>query len=882
MNNKRFFCLIFFLCSCFYLSKSNGFNPIEIRSIQAKIAKIPSEYSIFIDFTPHASFDKHWAFGFYMPRTFNTLVTQIPAQNINPNLTMHVCRADNEMECQPLELIIKDSDSTNSFVLPSYYSAGFTNVFKVKSHCTDFPLHEGVTYRIALLNSNQGLPANLSSMPQNLFFIDDYGNNEKSVLYNIDVSSDKFFMDGYDQKVIDQKIAKHEKDKLLHSIPLKETDPHDQYQLIPSPARMNLGKTVTTKIDQLTVNISPGFSKDTTKKIEIFKHLLSKTGSTLAVTFDSIDKATVSIQFVDTSKVMKNPEGYNLRISNNKVTIEANTSTGVLYGLISFSQLIQSQLRQSSEPLGLLFPTVEITDYPRFTYRGIMLDVARHFFTTDEIKHLLDAMMAQKLNSLHLHFADDEAFRIQLPALSEQASKQASTRGYVSNSTNPPEMFGQNNLDKTNFRNDDPMTHPIPLIHYPQADMNYEGHYSISDIKALIAYANDRGITIIPEFEAPGHARALIHANPEAFNAEQGTFISIQGYYDDAMPVCLYNREDDVKSDNLFRLSLTMDTTSSPVNSSGRLDTMHYQLNISEQITTYKDSDTKYDKAKSARFTQKLDEIIGDVKTLFANQSTIYHIDEVSLAGDEVSKGAWHGINDCDTYEWNTQLQNAINTLSIKQSTGVSLALLRSQWFFKKVKENNPDFKMSGWQQTVQTDDIEGTILSDYVFPPEESGHIWVWNKSDSGGITQAANLAKHGYPTVLAFADKTYFDLTYTPDKWEPGFNWATAFSDTFAALHITHSATMAQQLSEDSSRNILGLEGALWSENLYTFKHLSYMALPKMLGLAEAAWSPSSTTLQGEKINWLSLKKRMGDGDSGFMGYLFNVSSMHYRGRR
>lgn len=192
-------------------------------------------------------------------------------------------------------------------------------------------------------------------------------------------------MDGYDQKVIDQKIAKHEKDKLLHSIPLKETDHHDRYQLIPSPARMNTGNTVTTKIEQMIVNISPGFSEDTTKKIEIFKNLLSKIGSNLAVTVDSIDKATVSIQFVDTSKVMNNPEGYNLRISDNKVTIEANTSTDVLYGIISFSQLIQSQQRQSSEPVGQLFPTIEITDYPRFTYRGIMLDVARHFFTTDEI-----------------------------------------------------------------------------------------------------------------------------------------------------------------------------------------------------------------------------------------------------------------------------------------------------------------------------------------------------------------------------------------------------------------------------------------------------------------------------------------------------------------
>lgn len=149
MKNTVFYGLFLTLYCCFCLSNNKIINPIEVNSIAAKIAKTSSEYSIFIDFTPHTSFDKNWAFGFYMPRTFNTLVAKLPAQNINPNLTMHVCRADYEMECQPLELIIKESDSTNSFVLPSYYSAGFTNVFKVKSHCTNFPLHEGVTYRIA-------------------------------------------------------------------------------------------------------------------------------------------------------------------------------------------------------------------------------------------------------------------------------------------------------------------------------------------------------------------------------------------------------------------------------------------------------------------------------------------------------------------------------------------------------------------------------------------------------------------------------------------------------------------------------------------------------------------------------------------------------------
>ncbi|HVY54079.1 MAG TPA: family 20 glycosylhydrolase, partial [Gammaproteobacteria bacterium] len=206
----------------------------------------------------------------------------------------------------------------------------------------------------------------------------------------------------------------------------------------------------------------------------------------------------------------------------------------------------------------------------------------------------------------------------------------------------------------------------------------------------------------------------------------------------------------------------------------------------------------------------------------------------------------------------------------------------KSHSFFSAIAQQHP-MLISGWQEIVQNED--GTV-SKYAFPSTQAAHVWVWetsrDKQGLKGIPHAAKLAESNYPVVLAFADDIYFDHAYTPDKWEPGLRWAGSFHDTSAALQSSLDATRTEDLiSPNYKHNLSGIEAALWSENIPTFEHLSYMALPKMAGLAEAAWANKTNTTSGnDKINWQSLAIRLGDGHKGFLNFINRITGMKYRG--
>ncbi len=311
----------------------------------------------------------------------------------------------------------------------------------------------------------------------------------------------------------------------------------------------------------------------------------------------------------------------------------------------------------------------------------------------------------------------------------------------------------------------------------------------------------------------PGHARALIYSLPHIFQDQndKSEYSGAQGYTDNVIPVCLYNE-------------------TSP---------------------------------QGQKFTDTLDKIVKRVNELFANQSTIYHRNEVSLAGDEVSNQAWSNDSSC-------------------KGMWPSSALDKSHYLFSILHRKSSTL-LSGWQQLVQNDD--GT-LGKFSLPANLVAHVWVWEKTGNGnnqkGIKDAAILANAGFPTVLAFADDTYFDLTYTPNKWEPGFKWGGTYLDTNAALRSAYDAWQTENLiNTDEKNNLLGIEGTLWTENFANFSHLIYMAMPKMTGLAEATWASTEiTTTPDGKLNWKSLVYRLGVDTQGFLNYFYQINHLKYRG--
>jgi len=177
-------------------------------------------------------------------------------------------------------------------------------------------------------------------------------------------------------------------------------------------------------------------------------------------------------------------EGYRLTITPGKITI-AGKGAGLFYGIQTLIQLIPADGMAS-----LNLPCVEIEDYPRFGYRGMMLDVCRHFFSVEFVKKYIDLIASYKFNTFHWHLTDDQGWRIEIkkyPRLTTIGSQRAQT------------VIG-NYHDRT----------PQQYDNTPVG-----GFYTQDQIRDVVKYAADRYITIIPEIEMPGHSEAALAAYPE-------------------------------------------------------------------------------------------------------------------------------------------------------------------------------------------------------------------------------------------------------------------------------------------------------------------------------------------------------------------------------
>ena len=179
-------------------------------------------------------------------------------------------------------------------------------------------------------------------------------------------------------------------------------------------------------------------------------------------------------------------EGYELTVAPDSVVIRAPQQAGLFYGVQSLLQLLPPQILSPQPVTGVAWtaPCVYIQDYPRFSWRGVMLDVARHFFDKQEVERVLDGLALHKINTLHLHLCDDQGWRVQI--LSEPLlTTTGAWRGGMD--------YGLNPFSSTAFR---------------AGGTPYGGFYTQNDVQEMVAYAQQRHITIVPEIEMPAHSTA--------------------------------------------------------------------------------------------------------------------------------------------------------------------------------------------------------------------------------------------------------------------------------------------------------------------------------------------------------------------------------------
>lgn len=258
-----------------------------------------------------------------------------------------------------------------------------------------------------------------------------------------------------------------------HELP----NPVSDYHIIPQPVFMEMLKGRFLVNSKTAVAATNNLEKEG----RYLADLLSQNLNT-SIAFQSGSSAAAIQLKLDTS--ILEDEGYTVSVTSQKIIVAGKTAKGVFYGIQTLRQLLPTAKVSTKN---FTIPAVKIQDYPRFSYRGMHLDVGRHIFPLDFIKKYIDLIAMHKMNTFHWHLTEDQGWRIEIkkyPKLTEIGSKRYGT------------IKGRFHKEAGND------------------ETEYGGFYTQEEIKEVVKYAKERHVSIIPEIELPGHASAAIASYP--------------------------------------------------------------------------------------------------------------------------------------------------------------------------------------------------------------------------------------------------------------------------------------------------------------------------------------------------------------------------------
>ena len=503
----------------------------------------------------------------------------------------------------------------------------------------------------------------------------------------------------------------------------------------------------------------------------------------------------------------KSSEAYRIIIDPGKelVWIEGTDAAGVFYGIQTLKSLIPpSAYGQNNKSLSFAANIVE--DGPRFEYRGLMLDVSRNFQTKKVVKKLLDLMGNYKLNKFHFHLTDDEGWRLAIPGLPELTEIGAKRGHSLTESDRLFPAYGSG-----------PST--------AEKGFAGSGFYTTKDYMEILKYAKDRHIEVIPEIDLPGHARAAI----VAMKARQKRLMA-EGQAEAANQYLLNDIED--KSE--YRTA------------------QNYNDNV---INVCMESTYNF-----------MEKVVDELVLMHVKAGV--PLKTLHTGGDEVPAGAWQKSPLC---------ADLVTQTAGLEGDKIALTNYFMTRFAKILEER--DLIVAGWEEIA-------LLLAGHGHPRRPNPQFvnnnflpYVWNAILGwGGEDIAYQLANMGYKVVLCNASNLYFDLAYDKDPQNPGLYWAgfvnTRTAYDFAPFDLFKTVQMGRfgenleiselekgkvKLNPDAQKNIVGIQGQLWSEALINPERLERAMFPKLMGLAERAWSsqPSWATEVDEKKRFTALEK-------------------------
>lgn len=270
---------------------------------------------------------------------------------------------------------------------------------------------------------------------------------------------------------------------------------NSKHNIIPLPQSYEKGKGYFVITPRSQIIISPS-SKELSKLSDLLKErlrlLVVQESNGLKSTLGYSN--TIKLELTDSPELGK--EGYKLVVEKKTLTLSANTGNGIFYAMQTLFQMLPAEIEDRNPSLSFeewRVPVCRIVDYPRFEYRGMHLDVCRHFFPVEFIKKYIDLMSMYKINNFHWHLTDDQGWRLEIkkyPLLTEIGSMRSGT------------PVGRN------IRTD---------------EKPYGGFYTQDDAREIVKYASARYVNVIPEIEMPGHALAALSSYPQ-FSCTGGPF----------------------------------------------------------------------------------------------------------------------------------------------------------------------------------------------------------------------------------------------------------------------------------------------------------------------------------------------------------------------
>ncbi|MBE2231400.1 MAG: carbohydate-binding domain-containing protein [Chitinophagaceae bacterium] len=477
-------------------------------------------------------------------------------------------------------------------------------------------------------------------------------------------------------------------------------------------------------------------------------------------------------------------EAYTLQIGERGAEISAASGAGIFYGIQSLLNLLSPDLYRNKQ-VPLRFPFIVIKDQPRFEYRSLLIDIARNFKTKETLLRVLDLMALYKMNVLHLHFNDDEGWRIQIPSLPELTD----VGGKRGHSADPLGLL------------------PPSYAAGPQPGFTQgSGYYTREEFVEILRYANVRHIQVIPEIESPGHARAAI--------------LSMLARY----RRYLQAGEPDKAAEYLL---------SDPDDSSRYLSAQQWTDNVMcvARPSVY-------------RFVET---VVDELRAMYREAGA--PLITIHMGGDEVPAGAWEGSPVCrQLVEADSSLQE-INDLWYYYYGKVNRMLRERGLFLsgweeagmRKTKLDGKDILIVNGRMVNEDmqlhvwNNVTGWGAEDLPYKLANAGYKVILSPVSNNYL----DLAYYKHPEEPGYYWGGFQDIE-KPFSFVPFDYYRTSREDPDGNPVSPSFFIHKEKLTAFGQSNIKGIQGLLWAETLRSDEDFWYMLLPKLLGVAERAWAP------------------------------------------